>query len=320
MSALVRQWFLLALAVVLAIGFLASSRLAGVADAASLRDGIVALVLFLMALPLETGTMWQAVWRPWPTSLAVLLNVGLLPLIAWAVSPVLGGELGIGLVVAAAAPCTLASAAVWTRRAGGNDAVAIMVTVITNLFCFVVTPLWLVAATGRADVQIDLGPMIVKLGYLVVAPMVVGQLVRQHGAIGRWATRHKSGCGTAAQCGILLIVLMGAIKCGLRLSASDWQDQVGVGHLVLMVLIVLVVHLLVLALGHGAAMAAGMDRQDRIAVGFAGSQKTLMVGLHVALTYFGGLTILPMVAYHVGQLLVDTVIADFLRARSDRFE
>jgi len=33
----------------------------------------------------------------------------------------------------------------------------------------------------------------------------------------------------------------------------------------------------------------------------------------VAVTYFGGLAILPMVTYHVGQLLVDTIIADRLR-------
>jgi hypothetical protein len=38
-----------------------------------------------------------------------------------------------------------------------------------------------------------------------------------------------------------------------------------------------------------------------------------MVGLHISLTYYGGLTILPMVAYHVGQLLIDTLVADRLR-------
>ena len=35
-----------------------------------------------------------------------------------------------------------------------------------------------------------------------------------------------------------------------------------------------------------------------------------MVGLSVATEYFGGLAILPMVAYHVGQLVLDTIIAD----------
>ena len=48
---------------------------------------------------------------------------------------------------------------------------------------------------------------------------------------------------------------------------------------------------------------------DSIAVAFAGSQKTLMVGAYVALAV-GPLAILPMVAYHAVQLFVDTLIAD----------
>ena len=72
------------------------------------------------------------------------------------VAPLLRGDLAVGLLVAAAAPCTLASAAVWTRRAGGNDAVALMVTIGTNLTCFVVTPLWLLVTTGRAGIEFPL--------------------------------------------------------------------------------------------------------------------------------------------------------------------
>jgi predicted Na+-dependent transporter len=39
-----------------------------------------------------------------------------------------------------------------------------------------------------------------------------------------------------------------------------------------------------------------------------------MIGLDVALG-FGGLAVLPMVAYHAVQLVVDTVLADWLRGR-----
>ena len=55
-----------------------------------------------------------------------------------------------------------------------------------------------------------------------------------------------------------------------------------------------------------------LPRADQIGVAFAGSQKTLMVGLAIAIE-FGGLAVLPMVAYHVEQLLIDTVLADRLR-------
>lgn len=315
MKALIRQWFLFGLVLVLAVGFSAPDRFAELAGAVRIRNSIVAVVLFVTAFPLEISAMWQALRRPWAAMIAILLNFGLLPLIAWAVAPLLQGDLAVGLLVAAAAPCTLASAAVWTRRAGGNESVAILVTVITNLLCFVITPLWLVLTTGRADVEIALGPMITKLGLLVVLPMVVAQALRQFAALGAWATSQKMTLSVIAQLGILSIVFMGAVKCGLRLSEAEWQGQLRGWDVVMMLASVLAIHALVLALGHVIGGGAGLARGDRIAVGFAGSQKTLMVGLHVALTYYTGLTILPMVAYHVGQLLVDTVVADFLRTR-----
>jgi hypothetical protein len=41
-----------------------------------------------------------------------------------------------------------------------------------------------------------------------------------------------------------------------------------------------------------------------------------MVGLAIAID-FGGLAVLPMVAYHIEQLLIDTVLADRLRRAKD---
>ena len=316
MQLLSRHWFLCGLAAVLVVGLLAAGRLSWLADAARLRNTIVATVLFLTALPLETEAMWRAVRRPWPALLAVALNYGLLPLLAWAASPLLYHELGTGLIIAAAAPCTLASAAVWTRRAGGNDAVALLVTLATNLSCFVVMPLWLLATTGRTDIHIRLDEMILDLAYLVVLPIALAQLLRQHRVVGPWAAKRKVVCGLLAQLGILVIVLMGAIQCGMRLAETDWQDRLGLRDFLLMVILGLGIHLVVLTAGHGLGQAAGMDRAERIAVGFAGSQKTLMIGLYVALTYYGGLTLLPMVSYHVAQLLADTVIADRLAERA----
>ena len=68
-------------------------------------------------------------------------------------------------------------------------------------------------------------------------------------------------------------------------------------------------HLTALWLGLKLSAAFGIAWPDTIAVAFAGSQKTLMVGAYIALAV-GPLAILPMVAYHAVQLFVDTLIAD----------
>jgi sodium/bile acid cotransporter 7 len=305
-----RQWFLFALAGVLSIGFLFSKPLQTLSEFAWLKASVVATVLFLMALPLEFSSMWAALRRPAPTLLAIAINFGLLPAFAWLVSLTLTETLAVGLLVTAATPCTLASAAVWTRRAGGNDAVALMVTIFTNLTCFLVTPALLLITTGRGGVDIPAGEMVARLGFLVVLPIVLGQLSRLRRPIGLWATRRKTTLSTLAQCGILFMVMIGAIRSGIELRETTDGKSLAATDFASMLGAVVVVHSAALAAGHVLATVLGIDRPNRIAVGFAGSQKTLMVGLYVATTYFGGLAILPMVAYHVVQLLIDTVVAD----------
>jgi len=313
---LLRRWFLLALALVLAVGFAFSAHLAEAA-ARFPRAYVLAAVLFCMAFPLDIRAMWTAISRPGPALLAVAINFGLVPPLAFLVAPVLPSELATGLIVIAAIPCTLASAVVWTRRAGGNDAVAILVTMITNLACFLVTPAWLQVLT-KTSVAIDLLGIVSRLGLLVVLPIVVAQLLRLSSRMANFATTHKLGFGVAAQLGILTMVLLGAIRSGVELAHNSAPETGGSTAIawhgwLLMLAAVVAVHMIALLVGHALAGALGMERPERIAVGFAGSQKTLAVGLDLGLEFYGGLTILPMVAYHVSQLLCDTLVADRLR-------
>ena len=319
---LIRRWFLLALAAVLIVGFTCGVPLRRLteglsAEQVSLARGLVVFtVMFLMALPLDARSMWTAAKAPRAAMLAVAINLGLLPLLGWVASRGLPPGLDTGLLVTCSIPCTLASAAVWTRRAGGNDAVAILVTMITNLACFLVTPLWLYVLTSKnVQGQWPLDEMIVKLALYIVAPIILAQIMRRvgEGAVGVWAGRRKIPLSVAAQCGVLLMVLIGAVNAQRQLSEHTDNGGLAITDWAVMLATVIGLHLVVLVAGHAIAALLGMPREDRIAVGFAGSQKTITAGLHVAIDFYGGLAILPMVAYHVCQLLVDTLIADRLR-------
>jgi sodium/bile acid cotransporter 7 len=72
------------------------------------------------------------------------------------------------------------------------------------------------------------------------------------------------------------------------------------------------VHTVLLVLGWRSAKLLNIRRADAIAVAFSGSQKTLVVGTYLAAAV-GPLVILPMVAYHAAQLIIDTLVADWLR-------
>lgn len=309
---LTRRWFLIALGLVLLVGTALGPRAEFLIEQASIRHGVVAVVLFLMALPVEASAMWQALRRPWVPLLATLLNFGLLPLFAWGVSAGLERGLAAGLLIAATTPCTLASASVWTRRAGGNDSAAIMVTIVTNATCFLITPAWLMLMIGRSS-PLPVGDLIQKLGLLVVLPMVLAQLLRIRRPLAWWATRQKIPLGVVAQCGILSMIFMGAIRTGITVRSQ--QTSATLADYALMVVAVLGVHTVMLFAGMMIAGLVRFKREDRIAVGIAGSQKTLMVGLQNGLEL--GITVIPMVVYHVGQLLIDTVIADRLRKHGE---
>ncbi len=299
-------------------GFFGSDTFLYLADCVPLRYSVVASVLFLMALPLEAQLMWRTLRRPRAPALGITMNSVVLPLIAWLFvatlgMPLLGREFALGLLVAAATPCTLASAAVWTRRAGGNDAAAIMVTVITNASCFLVTPFWLLLMTGQ-QAELDAGKMIAKLALVVVLPMTLAQLLRLIGPVGPWATQRKTPLGVVAQTGILTMVFFGAVQAAQRFGMASSRPTVF--ELGALLVAVVGIHVTVLVAGTWIARLLRFDRGEQIAVGFAGSQKTLMVGLQVALEL--GFNIIPMVAYHISQLLIDTLIADRLRRAQDR--
>jgi solute carrier family 10 (sodium/bile acid cotransporter), member 7 len=300
------RWFLLTLILVLLFG-IGWPNAARPATQFLPANAIVASVTFIMALPLESSALWMAVRRPGPAWLAAAINSGLAPPLGWLASRFLPDDLVPGVIVATAVPCTLATAAVWTRRAGGNDAVAFLVTMITNLSCFAVVPAWLWLFMG-IHTELDYRNIVAGLILFVVVPILVAQALRQSPPIGSQATRHKHLLSRIAQCGVLLMVAVGAVKCGDELQIPN-RSSLALLDLASMIACVAAVHLALLMFGAIAARNLGYARGDAIAVAFSGSQKTLMVGAYLAKAV-NPLAILPMVAYHATQLIIDTLIAD----------
>lgn len=309
-----QRGFLLLLIVALLVGYTTWPATRFLLEWKWLREGTVAAVLFLMALPLDGLAIRQAVRQPLASLLATVVNMAAIPLASWAASGLLPMSLGHGLLVACATPCTLASASVWTRRAGGNDAVSLIVTVVTNLSCFVVTPFWLWLTTGNriTSEELSFADLGRSLAMLVVLPMVVAQVIRLLPRVAQWSSRQKIALNTLAQCGVLFMVFLGSIQMGFTMSQQGdgaWGIAVATT-----VLAVTVIHVGGFFAGWQLAQLFRLTREDRIAVGFAGSQKTLMVGLRVSMEL--GVSILPMVAYHISQLIADTILADYLIART----
>jgi len=100
----------------------------------------VSITMFLMAWPLELAQFRSRIVNPTAPLTATAINTLLAPTLLWPLAMLMPGDIAASMVLVFAAPCTLASAAVWTARAGGDDSVAIMVTIITSCLCFLTTP------------------------------------------------------------------------------------------------------------------------------------------------------------------------------------
>jgi sodium/bile acid cotransporter 7 len=104
------------------------------------------------------------------------------------------------------------------------------------------------------------------------------------------------------------MVFTGAVGIGRRIFSGQEEALLG-SDVALMIVAVLTVHIVMFWTGIGLGRSIRLSREDTIAVGFSGSQKTLMVGLQICMD--AGVLILPMVTYHIGQLFVDTLFADY---------
>ncbi len=273
---------------------------------------VVAAALFLMAWALPTRSLAQAVRHPGPALWAVFVSYALLPAGAWLIGTLLSDDFRIGLLISASVPCTLASAVLWTRRAGGDEAVALLVILWTTATGWLVAPAWL-ALTTDTTVALDTPAMMLDLVLCLVLPVGAGQLCQTAGPLARAAIRWKMPLGVVSQLLILLILVRAAANVGTRFQ--EGSTALSGGSVVVAILASLTVHLAALAGGLWGARALGFEAPARAAVAFACSQKTLPVALLLFERYFQAaypLAVLPLTFYHFGQLIVDTFIADAL--------
>jgi sodium/bile acid cotransporter 7 len=305
-----KRWFLLLLLGGLALAWLRPQWLRPATDRLDLRI-IVPAALFIMAGSLESRSLLQSILRPWPAFWALTISYGALPALAWSAGRLLSDPgLSLGLLIIASVPCTLSSAVLWTRMAGGNDATALLTVFLTTATSWLATPVWLTLGAS-AKVSLDMGGMMRSLVLVLLVPVGLGQISRAVRPLARTALRHKALLDAVLRLFILAIIFKAAVDVSHRLS--ERSTLVAWSGIWTAAALCVGVHLIALAGGLWSSRLLRFDRAAQIAVAFAGSQKTLPISLYLFDVYFQEsypLAIIPMVVYHVGQLIVDTVIAD----------
>lgn len=323
MSLLWKQcWFLLALLAVLCtgitVGFGALPELVTGYLLIVQPSVTTALVLFLMSYSLDTGLLREALRRPSAAVFGSFVNLGILPAAAsLAAQSLTLRDFSQGLIITSVAPCTLATASVFTRRAGGNDAVSLLVTVLTNIACVGVTPWWLRVLLSRQS-EFDTTSIVHQLLLCVLVPTLLGQVMLWSRSGREFARRKRREINLVSQGIVLLIVSVAAMKGGWELRhQTTWPALSDFGT---MAVSCLVVHVVGLAGGWYGGEWLRLTPEERIATAIAGSQKTLPVGLLIATdpaVVPGSMPFVtfPLLVFHATQLVLDTALADAWRAR-----
>lgn len=304
-----KRWFFL----LMLIGLAAASRYPQELDrllAPISIKWIAAAALFAMSLGLQARDFRKVVEHPLGLVWALCLSFLVAPAICAAFAfSLLSGDYQLGLLVTGCLPCTLTSAALWTRLAGGNEVLSLVVTITSNILVVVLTPLALIVLTGRT-VAFDLVAVMSGLLVFAVIPIVVGQIIRWSPAGANMADRAGPVLRMACRFLVLLMILIAAVDARLSLEEEGriWTFN---GELITVGLACVGAHTLTLILGYlSARWPLGPD--NAIAVAISGSQKTLPVGAFLLTEYFPEfpLAIVPLLFYQVGQLLVDTYAAE----------
>lgn len=272
----------------------------------------IALLFFLHGarLPRESIVAGLTHWRLHLTVLAAtfvlfpLLGLALRPLASWLLTP----ELYIGVLFLCALPSTVQSSIAFTSIARGNIAAAVVAASMSNLAGVFLTPLLatlLLAAHGGLGSPWQ---AMVDILLLLLAPFVAGHLLRPW--VGGWVRRWSKVLSLTDQ-GTILLVVYGAF--GAAVTQGLWQHVPLPALLGLMLVVCL---LLAVAMGTiaFAARRLGFNREDRIAIQFCGSKKSLATGVPMANILFAGhpalgMIVLPIMLFHQLQLMVCAVLA-----------
>jgi solute carrier family 10 (sodium/bile acid cotransporter), member 7 len=286
--------------------------------ASGIATGAVVLLFFLHGLRLPRKEVLAALthWRLNGT--AFLFCFIAMPLAGWITAqgfaPLLPPLMTAGLIYLSVMPSTVQSATTASSMAGGNVAASVIMAALLNLAGMFLSPL-LFALLGAGQSGFALSAdMVLRIMGMLLLPFALGQILQRwlHG----WAQRNRSWTVQLDRTAIAIAVyvaLSGAVVAGL------WRTLNPDDALYLAAALSI---LLIFSFGGAwlCGKASGLTRPDAISLLFAGAQKSVAVGAPMAAILFppatAGAILLPLIAFHIAQLILSAWIAAHLRQQS----
>ena len=216
----------------------------------------------------------------------------------------------LGLALFCCMPTTLSSGIALTNQARGNVALALLLTVLTNIIGIFTVPFVLAHLLGiLGQIELSASDLLLKLCISILLPLAIGRYVR--GFVQEWVTQNRSNITAISN---LALISVPWIKFS---ESSDALREIAIGSLLILIVGGLSIHVLYLVLNGLVCNVLRVETASRKAVVLLASQKTLPVAMtvlalipeEILASEIKGLVAIPCITFHLGQIFVDAFVA-----------
>lgn len=286
----------------------------GRAVAQAVANTAVFILFLLYGLRLSRREVWAGLGNHRllvPLTIFVFAVMSAAGWLLWQASgALLPATLALGFLYLGVLPSTVQSATAYSSLAGGNVASSVVAAALINILgVFISAPLFSLLA--GSEVAAFHGEALVKVLTMLLLPFVIGQVLQSFTR--GWVADHRQAITYMDRSSIgiaVYVAFSGAVEQGIwgRVEFSAWGG-------------LLAGCMLMLAVGYGGswllAGALRLPRGDRVAMLFAGAQKSVAMGAPLATVLFppaiAGIILLPLLIYHLAQMVVAAPIAASLK-------
>ncbi len=269
---------------------------------------VLGLIMLGVALDVTVDDFRIVARRPKPMIIAIIAQLLILPAVTFVLTLILPvtASMALGMILVACCPPGNISQ-VLTHRSGGNVALSVSMTAVSNLLYIFVLP-FSIAFWGslRPDtakllhaVSLNGWQMLLEILLIIGLPFAVGLTVRSR--LPQFAAKVQPFVKWFS-----LLALLGFIVAAL---AGNWQYFVA--FLGLILLAVTIHDAVALAIGWSTATLGGLGTRERKAMTFEVGIRNAGLGLGLIFTFFGGLGGMAIVAgwWGVWDIIAGLIVA-----------
>jgi bile acid:Na+ symporter, BASS family len=299
-----KNWFLLGLFVVVYLGLKFPE------TSIMVRPYVRALIvisMFLIGLRINLQAVTHSITSFRASALCLVCSFVFMPAISYLLGELFyerNSGLYIGIILTSAVATTQASSVIWTALSKGNQSLALVLMLISNVCGIFLLPI-ILRILLHTEVSFSSSQMMGTLIVFILLPTALGICVN-----GFFAKKLEFAKKASSKVNIFIIWII-----VLSSLSNAHSEQIPI---FLLCITIPIQYLSIAFLSFFLAKVVGLNLPDRIAVMFCSTQKTINTIALIGLLYFDASSLIYGVSYHIFQQLMGEITRRHLLGKSNQ--